>query len=669
MKKYFLFTFLLLRMIILPAQQNRVDSLSTLLKATSNIEQQIALLKQLSDQQNSASDIIRYAQQGIALAKKLNRPVEEEYFLYDLARGYNKNNDYPKMLETSLAGLQLSQQMNDDDKICEFSFVALTSYDMGKEYDKAIGYGMSGLHLAERTKNQVRITQLCNYIANHYIEIGHLDSALIYMRRCNREAEAIRTPNIGFSLYGLGVILEKLHRPDSALYYYKRAVPAFKGSPIYRNANLVDAYTGIAGIYKSEDEPDSALYYASIAYKISKEANQFNSTYKAAGMLASLLDGKNDKESLYYYKIASAAKDSIITSDKTRQMLILSEKEQQRKQELLDSMQNRRNLTYWAFGILIMSFTLILSYRRYKERLVKGKEIERNRLIEKQKAELEIEVEERTAELKQSLKNLKSTQSQLIQSEKMASLGELTAGIAHEIQNPLNFVNNFSEVNYELMLEMKDEINKGNMEDVNAITVSIIENEKKILHHGRRADAIVKGMLQHSKASTGRKDPTDINALVDEYLRLSYQGLRAKDKSFNAALIQDFDPTIGKINIIPQDIGRVLLNLFSNAFYAVAEKKKQQPESYEPCISVSTKRTGDKIEIRVKDNGNGILQKVKDKIFQPFFTTKPTGQGTGLGLSLSYDTIKAHGGELKEESKEGNGAEFVIQIPAVESDS
>ena len=663
MKKYFLFTFLLLRITILPAQQNKEDSLSTILKATSNVERQIALLKQMSDQQNNATDIIRYAREGITLAKKLNRPEEEEYFLYDLTRGYNKNNDYPKMLETSLAGLQLSQQINDDDKFCEFSFVALVSYDMGKEYDKAITYGINGLHLAERTKNLVRITQLCNYIANHYIEIGHLDSALIYMRRTYQEAEAIHTPNIGFSIYGLGVIQEKLHRPDSALYYYKKAVTAFEGSALYRNANLVDAYTGIASIYKSQAKPDSALYYAKIAYDISEEANQFNSTYKAAGMLASLYEGKNDKESLYYYKIATTAKDSITTSDKTKQLLILSEKEQQRKQGLLDSLEKRRNQMYWAFGILVFLFASIFYYRRYKESLAKKKEIERSQLMEKQKAALEIEVEERTAELKQSLQNLKSTQSLLIQSEKMASLGELTAGIAHEIQNPLNFINNFSEVNNELLLEMKDEIKKGNIEDVNVISTSIIENEKKILHHGRRADAIVKGMLQHSKASTGLKGPTDVNGLVDEYLRLSFQGLRAKDKSFNATLIRDFDPTIEKINIVPQDIGRVLLNLYSNSFYAVSEKKKLQPDGYEPTVSVSTKRTDEKVEIRVKDNGNGIPKKVIDKIFQPFFTTKPTGEGTGLGLSLSYDIVKAHGGELKVESQEWVGAEFVVLIP------
>jgi signal transduction histidine kinase len=244
----------------------------------------------------------------------------------------------------------------------------------------------------------------------------------------------------------------------------------------------------------------------------------------------------------------------------------------------------------------------------------------------------------------------------------MASLGELTAGIAHEIQNPLNFVNNFSDVNKELLQELKEEADKGNIEDVKAIADDVIGNEEKINHHGRRADAIVKGMLQHSRKSSGQKEATDINALADEYLRLSYHGLRAKDKSFNATIETDFDPSIGKINIIPQDIGRVLLNLFNNAFYAVNEQKNKNLISYEPKVFVRTQKCDDKIQITVRDNGNGIPQKIVDKIFQPFFTTKPTGQGTGLGLSLSYDIIKAHGGEIKVESNEEEGSEFVIQL-------
>jgi two-component system NtrC family sensor kinase len=271
--------------------------------------------------------------------------------------------------------------------------------------------------------------------------------------------------------------------------------------------------------------------------------------------------------------------------------------------------------------------------------------------------------------LNTTLDDLKATQSQLIQSEKMASLGELTAGIAHEIQNPLNFVNNFSEVNAELIDEMKQEIDKGNIDEVKDLAKTISENEQKILFHGKRADGIVKGMLQHSRSNTGAKELTDINALCEEYLRLAYHGLRAKDKSFNAILRTDFDNSIEKINVTPQDIGRVVLNLITNGFYSVNEKKKQiatakDQQPFEPMIIVSTKKEGSRIGIHVKDNGLGVPQKVLDKIFQPFFTTKPVGQGTGLGLSLSYDIIKGHGGELTVNTTEGEGAEFIISLPA-----
>jgi signal transduction histidine kinase len=292
-------------------------------------------------------------------------------------------------------------------------------------------------------------------------------------------------------------------------------------------------------------------------------------------------------------------------------------------------------------------------------------EKEKQEILSSQNQVLENQVAERTAELNQSFQELKSTQKQLIQSEKMASLGELTAGIAHEIQNPLNFVNNFSEINTELVSELEEEAKKGNIEEIKSIARNIRENEEKINQHGKRADAIVKGMLQHSKASTGKKELTDITALADEYLRLSYHGMRAKDKSFNATLQTDFDTRTEKINVIPQDIGRVLLNLYNNSFYAVSERKKQSGENYQPMVSVTTQKLNDKIEIRVKDNGHGIPQKVLDKIFQPFFTTKPTGVGTGLGLSLAYDIIKAHGGEIRVETKEGQGTNMIIVLPLI----
>jgi signal transduction histidine kinase len=288
-------------------------------------------------------------------------------------------------------------------------------------------------------------------------------------------------------------------------------------------------------------------------------------------------------------------------------------------------------------------------------------------LLEETIQELELKrkaVEESNDALQKSLEELKATQQQLIQSEKMASLGELTAGIAHEIQNPLNFVNNFSEVSNELLDEMRQELATGNGQSAIDIAGDVKQNLEKIMHHGKRADAIVKGMLQHSRTSSGQKELTDINALCDEYLRLAYHGLRAKDKSFNAAMKTDYDDSIGLIKIIPQDVGRVILNLINNAFYAVAEKKNYNYNGYEPVVSVSTRKNGNKVSIVVTDNGMGIQHKILDKIFQPFFTTKPTGQGTGLGLSLSYDIItKGHGGELKVETTEGQGSEFIIQIP------
>lgn len=344
--------------------------------------------------------------------------------------------------------------------------------------------------------------------------------------------------------------------------------------------------------------------------------------------------------------------------------------------DVLDNVSNFSVL--WGIGVWFVGMKQRKELNKANAEV--AEQVESNKLITAMKAELEIQVRERTAEITQqkdeleaTLNKLKATQSQLIQSEKMASLGELTAGIAHEIQNPLNFVNNFSELNKELVDELQSELKLGNAEEAITISNDIKENEEKINHHGKRADAIVKGMLQHSRASSGTREPTDINALCDEYLRLAYHGLRAKDKSFNATMKTDFDENIGKINIVPQDIGRVILNLLTNAFYAVTEKKKGFTTSgggtgipqttYEPTVSVKTSlnrisESGKpEVVISVSDNGNGIPQSAIDKIFYPFFTTKPTGEGTGLGLSMSYDIItKGHGGQLKVITKTGEGS-------------
>ena len=315
-------------------------------------------------------------------------------------------------------------------------------------------------------------------------------------------------------------------------------------------------------------------------------------------------------------------------------------------------------IAYIFYGLCLIAGIFITD--RIMRRHVINKERERSRQRELEQAH----------EIEKAYHELKATQAQLIHSEKMASLGELTAGIAHEIKNPLNFINNFSEVSNELIDEMNEELDNGDIKEAKEIASDIKQNLEKINHHGKRADAIVKGMLQHSRTSTGQKEPTDINALCDEYLRLAYHGLRAKDKSFNATMKTDFDESIGKINVVPQDIGRVLLNLINNAFYACSEiqhgkivETHGSTSLHTPTVKVSTNRNGDNIIITVSDNGNGIPPEIVDKIFQPFFTTKPTGQGTGLGLSLSYDIVKAHGGEISVERYSKNETIFSINLP------
>lgn len=306
----------------------------------------------------------------------------------------------------------------------------------------------------------------------------------------------------------------------------------------------------------------------------------------------------------------------------------------------------------------------VLEETLQRERIERERELERAALVAAQKAKLEQQVNERTAELKQSLTELRQTQNQLIQSEKMASLGELTAGIAHEIQNPLNFVNNFSEVSVELLAELKEEAKAGRTDDVLDIAGDLTRNLEKIHHHGRRADGIVKGMLEHSRAGSGVKEPADLGKLTAEYLQLSYHGMRAKDKAFNAVLVTHFDEDLRHIGLVPQDIGRVLLNLFNNAFYAIRQRQQTAAAGYKPTVEVTVSQQDGQVQLSVRDNGTGIPDEFRDKIMQPFFTTKPTGQGTGLGLSLSYDiVVKGHGGQLDVQSVAGEGAVFTVTLP------
>jgi two-component system, NtrC family, sensor kinase len=549
----------------------------------------------------------------------------------------------------------------------------------------AVKMTLKSLELAEKSKDKYDIERAYRGVAEVYQFIGEPAIAIGYLKR----KIELDTSEDGRISYGavLGTCFFDKGDYDSALYYLKRIDPLFKiegghlwpyphlylgkiyakkqdyqkalgyfrtaiyyASQYNYSQDYCDAALGISEVYRNLNLVDSAIKYSKSSLQESMDVSLPDRTMEASSFLASVYDLAGQKDSaIKYLKLTAALKDSLHNVDEIKQIQNYTFSEKWRQREIAEQKSEYINrVRYYGLlgGMLALILIALILYRsdKNKQKL--------NSLLLSQKDEIQ-----------SNLLELRTTQAQLIQSEKMASLGELTAGIAHEIQNPLNFVNNFSEVNTELIDETELAINAGKPDEAKDFLADLRNNQIKINHHGKRADAIVKGMLQHSRSSTGTKEPTDVNALTDEYLRLSYHGLRARDKLFNAAMKTDYDQAIGNINIIPQDIGRVLLNLCNNAFYAVSEKEKQQPESYEPTVYVSTYKTGNKVEIRVNDNGNGIPQKIIDKIFQPFFTMKPTGQGTGLGLSMSYDIIKAHGGELKVESKEGEGAEFVVLIP------
>jgi two-component system, NtrC family, sensor kinase len=579
--------------------------------------------------------------------------------------------NYPKALEIRLENLKLAEKEKDKFLLVWALDNITKDYLSMKDYKSMLNYAkQQDSVLATLDKNDQRLQQSSFWsklnIASAYYRLNKLSPALAYAKQALNINRFDRTINAswGRDFNGRQMIADiysAMGISDSAMKNYRFIIA---NAPSWVGNTIAIAQTGMTKEFQKAGSIDSALFYGRkvLSYYQNNEMNVRawgeNSLYYVAELsplLAELYKSNNQPDSAYkYLKLSIAIKDSLYNTDKLRQFQTLGFNESNRRLQLEqqsreEKQQYETKLKMYGLISIITGFGA-LAYVLYRNNRHKQKA---NTLLQTQKQEIE-----------NTLGELKNTQKQLIQSEKMASLGELTAGIAHEIQNPLNFVNNFSEVNKELLVEMKDEIDKGNTTDAKEIANNVIANEEKINHHGKRADAIVKGMLQHSRSTNNAtKEPTDINALADEYLRLAYHGLRAKDKSFNSTMKTDFDETIGNINIIPQDIGRVILNLITNAFYVVVEKKKSGIEGYEPTVLVSTKKINDKVEIKVTDNGNGIPQKILDKIFQPFFTTKPTGQGTGLGLSLSYDIVKAHGGELKVETKEGEGSIFQILIP------
>ena len=494
------------------------------------------------------------------------------------------------------------------------------------------------------------VTGSTSALAFLLISLNKPDSALVVLHSL-KFGNAFNTYFNSFNIMLYGFAYSDLHKYDISNQYL-----LISSQDKYSKNIATRSALRLSQNYLHLNKIDSAYYYAKYLLDTLTSLGYSNFEVDLGVAYKNLYEcfvRMNKRDSAFKYaQMALIAKDTLynlrIKNLTEFQQLLFSEN---KRIEALEDAKSKKiarwtNLGAISLAVLIGLIALLL-YRNVKQ----SKLANANLLSQKEK-------------LQQTLDQLKSTQSQLVQAEKMASLGELTAGIAHEIQNPLNFVNNFSEVSTELVKEMVQEVEKGNTDEVNAIANDLVQNLEKINHHGQRASDIVKGMLQHSRSSSGVKEPTDINALVDEYLRLAYHGLRAKDKTFNATMKTDFDATIGNISIIPQDIGRVILNLITNAFYVVNEKSKQGIAEYAPTVSVDTKKVNHQVEIRVTDNGNGIPPQILDKIFQPFFTTKPTGQGTGLGLSLSYDIVKAHGGEIKIESAQGHGTTFSILLPA-----
>jgi len=590
---------------------------------------------------NNPDTSLIMANEALASSQELNFKRGEIHALVVLCVLYREKGDLPYALELGLKALKIAEEerLAYEQVYCLIRIAVV--YIAVKDIPEGIAYLKKADDILKNNYDDFQWTVVQFFLGDAYDQLNDLDAA-------EKQAKIIEEKQgldplwvIIYRRMQANIAVKRNNLPLAIKYYHESNEAAIAQSEFREAATVVN---GMALAFKKMGKTDSAIFYAKQGLKLGQMLSYRNRILAASSLLAELYAEKDPKEAVKYYQIASASKDSLYGVQKVLRLQSSTMKEQERladEEAARIAYQNKiRQRTLVGSVAAFLGIALIL-YRNNRQ---------------KQKANKILET---------TLVNLKTTQSQLIQAEKMASLGELTAGIAHEIQNPLNFVNNFSEVNTELVDELKSELTVGNTHAAIEIADDIKENEQKINHHGKRADAIVKGMLQHSGASAGQKEMADINALCDEYLRLAYHGLRAKDKSFNAKLETNFDNSIDKINIVPQDMGRALLNLYNNAFYIVNEKQKENLNGYEPTVSVSTKKIKGKVEIRVADNGNGIAQKILDKIFQPFFTTKPTGQGTGLGLSLAYDIVKANGGEIKVQTKEGEGSEFIIQLPLI----
>ncbi len=631
-----------------------LDAVDSFGKATDNYElrAQAAFKRTNIRLTPDATDALKYNLQAVSYAEKGNNPASLAYIQYCAALLYMSSfGNYPKALEFFLAAEKTAENARDKTNLV-FVWSGLSDlYERIGEHDKAYSYIRKAYESHTDTTDIDLTVGLQNTLAKSYEAKNRIPEALALFKK---------NINLAYDPYTIGYAescaAADYVELDSLAPAFQYAFSALKKMSALKDTVLLSwVHYVLAKAYLEKNNTDSALYFATKGLDEAKKTDQLETGRDNAELLAQIYQKKNDYKNAYTYRdLFITYRDSITGTEVKNRAAVLGYNNELEKKETRITTLSRQQKLQQNFLISLSAALLLI--------IVTAIALLRN-----------------NRQKRLALEELKQTQAQLIQSEKMASLGELTAGIAHEIQNPLNFVNNFSEVNGELISELKSELATGNLQFATEIADDIQQNLEKVTHHGKRADAIVKGMLEHSRQSSGQKQLTDVNALADEYLKLAYHGMRAKDKEFNAIPVAvgmktDFDNGIGKINVVPQDIGRVLLNLYNNAFYAVTAKASRiynhspgnevmAEDKYEPLITVSTKRSNRNIEIKVADNGIGIPQDIVNKIFQPFFTTKPTGQGTGLGLSLAYDIVKAHGGEIKVETSENKGAAFIIQLP------
>jgi len=659
------------------AQNVETDSLKQSLSETTDDRKRVYVLEALSYAYLSSypDTALQYALRGLQLAQDIKFLKGQATCINAIGNVYFNIGDNAKALEMFLQYLKLKEDLKDYNNISVAYYNIAGAYTEDKDYGHALLYVFKAKVEDEKLKDSSAILYDLYSLGSIYARMEQYDSALHYMNECYALVQKLDDRNmIGAALNTLGEIYLGLNNLPQAVAYYRQSLPYAEEIKDYEvtTAN----YYGLSKIYKQQALLDSSVYYARKAYALSMDGPFYKQALETSSFLSGLFKIKKNYDSAFHYQEMSITiKDSLFNEEKVQKVQNLKFEEQQRQQLIETERMKYHSTVKLSIVVSICIIFLVIAILLWRSN---RQQQNANALLAEQKAKVESTLEE-----------LKAAQAQLIQSEKMASLGELTAGIAHEIQNPLNFVNNFSEINKELLEDLKADITKGNMQEAAIIAGDVISNEEKISSHGRRASAIVKSMLQHSGRNSGRKEPTDINALVDEYLRLSYHVLKTKDDMFHAAIKTDFDQMLaangveeGIINVVPQDIGRVLLNIFNNAFYAMNEKKKFAGNKYKPVISVTTKLAAlpvfqgdfgetdselmeDKAEatIKISDNGTGIPKNIVEKIFQPFFTTKPTGKGTGLGLSLAYDIVKAHGGDLEVKTAENEGTTFTIRLP------